>query len=564
MAPSGHFHHSRTSAEVRAGNTWSQDNPLSVEARDYDANRHRMHNHARTAEVRASIPYMRYGVHNNELLNKFFYYDPCASTWIIRESSTHALESTICLLEQQARSSGGLSYRGILNHHIVFDNGDWIPAVPMASQSPLRVERRAYIDLAPKQGDETTTEDPHGVKVIETEQRTVGHQAPQKPMSFISRRDDNNRAVVHCKRPRKPPDKSNDTSCCLEPYVSTWSRDRGGGAVHGGNEHRLRFVREQKDALDMLTSSSDPQALVVIDERDSELVHPIGRGPCSENRDTEMNSTQSRRVPDLKNNGICCSMNKNVSKRRVVPPALPPAVLMRCSPRSQPPTRPKTRFEFPYGPQVAVCSIPPRSREESYSGSLDDAGLFQNEEKQSSAKENVNEQRTVPMALSHQRSHMESSSRPLGGIELHRSDEADCPARNLVSDRRVVPMAPPPAVQMSCLPVSQRPTRLKACYDSLYGPQVAVSSRPPKFREESRRTSCRLGDGKDRAERRWAFVCVSRCSVRENVSGQRTVPEALSPYIQVKFSPVILNPTCLQTRYDPTYSPQMAISLIHL
>jgi hypothetical protein len=78
--------------------------------RDYDAIEHHIHNHARTAGVQASIPYMRYGVHNNELLNKFFYYDPCKSTWIIQESSTHALESTICLLEQQAKSLDGLSY----------------------------------------------------------------------------------------------------------------------------------------------------------------------------------------------------------------------------------------------------------------------------------------------------------------------------------------------------------------------------------------------------------------------------------------------------------------------
>jgi hypothetical protein len=148
MAPSGHYHHSRTSAEVQAGNTWAQDNPLSVKARDYDANVHRIYNHACTAEVQASIPYMRYGVHNNKSLNKFFYYDPCASTWIIQESGTHALESTICLLKEQARSSGGLSYRGIFNHQIMFHDGHWIPAVSMASQSPLHIKRGTYIDLA--------------------------------------------------------------------------------------------------------------------------------------------------------------------------------------------------------------------------------------------------------------------------------------------------------------------------------------------------------------------------------------------------------------------------------
>jgi hypothetical protein len=45
----------------------------------------------------------------------------------------------------------------------------------------------AYIDLTPKQGGKTTTKDQHRVKVIETEQKTVGHQAPQEPMSFVTR-----------------------------------------------------------------------------------------------------------------------------------------------------------------------------------------------------------------------------------------------------------------------------------------------------------------------------------------------------------------------------------------
>jgi hypothetical protein len=143
-----------------------------------------------------------------------------------------------------------------------------------------------------------TTKDRHRVKVVETEQRAVGHQAPQKLMSFITRRDDKDEAVVHCKWPRKPPDQSNNASHCLEPwngtlhragehigpvYASIWSRDRGGEAVHGGNKCQQTFVCKQKDALDMLTSSSDPQALVVIDEQDSELIHPIRRGMCSGN-----------------------------------------------------------------------------------------------------------------------------------------------------------------------------------------------------------------------------------------------------------------------------------------
>jgi hypothetical protein len=109
----------------------------------------------------------------------------------------------------------------------------------------------------------------------------VGHQAPQKPMSFVTGQDDEDKAVVHCKWPQKPPDQSNNASHCLEPwngtlhcagehvgpaYASIWSQDRGGVAVHRGNECQQMFICKQKDALDMLTLSSDPQALVVINE----------------------------------------------------------------------------------------------------------------------------------------------------------------------------------------------------------------------------------------------------------------------------------------------------------
>ena len=110
---------------------------------------------------------------------------------------------------------------------------------------------------------------------------------------------------------------------------------------------------------------------------------------CSGNRDTEMNSTQLRRVPDVKNNDICCSRNENVSNRRTVPQALstdPQVTDLPLSPRL---TRSKTHFELPYGPQMAVSSSLPRSCEESYSGSLDDAGISWKEEKRRSVKKRL-------------------------------------------------------------------------------------------------------------------------------------------------------------------------------
>jgi hypothetical protein len=49
------------------------------------------------------------------------------------------------------------------------------------------------------------------------------------------------------------------------------------------------------------------------EKRDSELIVEE-REPCSENRDTEVNPTRLRRVPDLKNNQTRCFVNEKVSK----------------------------------------------------------------------------------------------------------------------------------------------------------------------------------------------------------------------------------------------------------
>jgi hypothetical protein len=56
------------------------------------------------------MSYMRYGVHSNELLDKYFYYNPCTSAWIVRESNTQAEKSVIPWLEQEAETFGGLNY----------------------------------------------------------------------------------------------------------------------------------------------------------------------------------------------------------------------------------------------------------------------------------------------------------------------------------------------------------------------------------------------------------------------------------------------------------------------
>jgi hypothetical protein len=109
-----------------------------------------------------------------------------------------------------------------------------------------------------------------------------------------------------------------------------------------------------------------------------------------------------------------------------------------------------------------------------------------------------------------------------------------------------------PTVQVQNLPVMRPQTPVNARVEPLDGPPTTVFSVHQRFLTES---CCRRLEG--------VVLCQNdelRCSVSENVSGRRTVPVALSLYIQVKFSPVNLDPTCLQTCHDPTYGPQTAVS----
>jgi hypothetical protein len=86
----------------------------------------RQHVHHPQSITHDNISYMRYGVHSNELLDKYFDYNPCTSAWTVRESNTQAEKSVVPLLEQEANSSGGLNYQGIFHPSITFLGGHWI------------------------------------------------------------------------------------------------------------------------------------------------------------------------------------------------------------------------------------------------------------------------------------------------------------------------------------------------------------------------------------------------------------------------------------------------------
>lgn len=79
------------------------------------------------------------------------------------------------------------------------------------------------------------------------------------------------------------------------------------------------------------------------EKRALELVDVEEREPCSETRDTRL-----RRVPDLKNNKTCCSMNEDVSRRRAVPMA-PPLQFQRGT------------YPVPNEPCTQKCASTPRT-----------------------------------------------------------------------------------------------------------------------------------------------------------------------------------------------------------
>ena len=229
------------------------------------------------------------------------------------------------------------------------------------------------------------------VRVVQTEQRTVGLQAPQVLTDFITRRDDEDgEELIQGKPPRKPPDKpmsvpeskktikddcrvprvvqANYLPCfqCTPKYVSILPAAQNGSTLNInstpqaagslsisnigtatswcsyprtfvkcscieeatsaavqctlGKESKertlLMFIHMRKGALDVLTSSSDPRALVVVDERDSELIHPIAGGLCSgiPKHSGGLNTVKlSPRMMILENNEKSC-LNKTISK----------------------------------------------------------------------------------------------------------------------------------------------------------------------------------------------------------------------------------------------------------
>ena len=303
------------------------------------------------------------------------------------------------LLEQEARSSGGLSYRGIFNHHIVFCDGHWVPlnkqprtetvipdgqvveekapancfakqiaarAGAIASQSPLLVEKRAYSERAGH-----ASQLPRGYK------RQDGRGGKQTRSLVVERGTDGEASDGSNQRVARSrvPDQSN-------------------------NDCRLKCIEAPRLNSPPIERGCRGEEVTEMTQRGLELIDVKGVGVVfgkPRHRRALDAFTSSMRELDLKNNDTCCSMSKNVSKTRMAPPAPLPTVQKICVPATPRPTHSKTRIVSPNSPPMAaVSSIHGRFPVDSCPRRLiGDVELHQDDNVRS-VIENVSNRRTVP------------------------------------------------------------------------------------------------------------------------------------------------------------------------
>ena len=91
------------------------------------------------------MPFKRYGVHSNEVLNKYFYYNPKDFVWMCRLTDMPACEIAASEIEQQLENEHDLDFRGLLSDKVIYIRGHWVPLVHANGVSE---EERALDELA--------------------------------------------------------------------------------------------------------------------------------------------------------------------------------------------------------------------------------------------------------------------------------------------------------------------------------------------------------------------------------------------------------------------------------
>jgi hypothetical protein len=60
--------------------------------------------------LRIEMPYKRYGIHSNKVLDRYFYYNPKDFVWMCRLTDTPACENTVQEIEQQLENESDLDF----------------------------------------------------------------------------------------------------------------------------------------------------------------------------------------------------------------------------------------------------------------------------------------------------------------------------------------------------------------------------------------------------------------------------------------------------------------------
>ena len=268
----------------------------------------------------------------------------------------------------------------------------------------------------------------HHIQVVRPEQRTVGHQAPQDLTELVTRQDnDNNKNIVQVKPPQKPPntelsgpvrdkmirdnhhapDPLNDVHVVHQCGMREGRETNVIGYLYLGEkvhlmcwhwvwntmEQQNSLVTKERNALNVLTSSSDPQDLsnnkvcclqrkIVVQTNYAPHFQWLtsSKAPCNPSYSLQMavpstllqsveqpHSHQSKRLnpcQDTMGSWEClyaniwetdwhCSVNRIIRKQWAAPVALPTIPQVIDSPVSQHPMHSKMCYETPGSPQMA-------------------------------------------------------------------------------------------------------------------------------------------------------------------------------------------------------------------
>jgi hypothetical protein len=91
------------------------------------------------------MPYKHYGIHSNEVLDRYFYYNPKDFIWMCHLTDTPACKNTVQEIEQQLENESDLNFRGLLSDKVTYIRGHWAPLVHANGVSN---KEQALVELA--------------------------------------------------------------------------------------------------------------------------------------------------------------------------------------------------------------------------------------------------------------------------------------------------------------------------------------------------------------------------------------------------------------------------------